>query len=110
MSGEGNRNTQRKHTRVSLCPPEIPNDFSRGLNPIRRCGKPANNRLKYGTESVGLTDQTRRLPTPPLSRARNRSSLQCSIDLSIHISNHAFSQALRTGMFRGVFLPPPPVR
>jgi hypothetical protein len=38
--GRGNRSTRRKPAPVLLCLPQ--------LNPGRRCGKPATNRLSYG--------------------------------------------------------------
>jgi hypothetical protein len=41
----GNRNTRRKPAPAPLCPPQIPHDY---LNPGRRGGKPATNRLSYG--------------------------------------------------------------
>jgi hypothetical protein len=34
---------------VSLCPPQIPHDLGLGSNLGRRVGKPATNRLSYGT-------------------------------------------------------------
>jgi hypothetical protein len=45
--GRGNRSTRRKPAPVPLCPPQIPHDL--GSNPGRRGGKPATNRLSYGT-------------------------------------------------------------
>jgi hypothetical protein len=45
--GWGNRSTRRKPASVPLCPPQIPHDL--GSNPGRRGGKPATNRLSYGT-------------------------------------------------------------
>jgi hypothetical protein len=45
--GRGNRSTRRKPAPVPLCPPQIPHDL--GSNPGRRGGKPATNRLNYGT-------------------------------------------------------------
>jgi hypothetical protein len=45
--GKGNRSTRRKPALVPLCPPQIPHDL--GSNPGRRGGKPATNRLSYGT-------------------------------------------------------------
>jgi hypothetical protein len=47
MIGKGNRNTQRKPAPVSLCPPQTPHAFP-DVNPGRRGGKPATNRLSYG--------------------------------------------------------------
>jgi hypothetical protein len=40
--GKENRSTRRKPAPAPLCPPQIP------LDPCRRCGKPATNRLSYG--------------------------------------------------------------
>jgi hypothetical protein len=48
--GRGNRSTRRKPAPVPLCPPQIPHDL--GSNPGRRGGKPATNRLSYGTAST----------------------------------------------------------
>jgi hypothetical protein len=48
----GNRSTQRKSALVPLCPPQIPLDL--GSNPGRRGGKPATNRLSYGTANHGV--------------------------------------------------------
>jgi hypothetical protein len=48
--GRGNRNTRRKLAPVSLCPPQIPQYL--GLNPGRHSGKPATDRLSYGTDHV----------------------------------------------------------
>jgi hypothetical protein len=45
--GKGNRSTRRKPAPVPLCTPQIPHDL--GSNPGRRGGKPATNRLSYGT-------------------------------------------------------------
>jgi hypothetical protein len=50
--GRGNRST----TPVPLCPPQIPLDL--GSNPGRRGGKPATNRLSYGTALKNVTLQT----------------------------------------------------
>jgi hypothetical protein len=47
--GRGNRSTRRKPAPLPLCPPQIPHDL--GSNPGRRDGKPATNRLSYGTAS-----------------------------------------------------------
>jgi hypothetical protein len=43
--GRGNRSTRRKPAPVPLWPPQIPHD----LTWDRRGGKPATNRLSYGT-------------------------------------------------------------
>jgi hypothetical protein len=45
-TGMGNRSTRRKLTPVPLCT-QIPADL--GSKPGRRGGKPATNRLSYGT-------------------------------------------------------------
>jgi hypothetical protein len=49
--GRGNRSTLRKPAQVPLRPPQIPHNL--GSNPGRRGGKPATNRLSYGTAQVG---------------------------------------------------------
>jgi hypothetical protein len=46
--GRGNRSTWRKPAPVSLCAPQNP-DACPDANPGRRGGKPATNRLSYGT-------------------------------------------------------------
>jgi hypothetical protein len=48
--GRGNQSTRRKPAPVPLCAPQIPHDL--GSNPGRRGGKPATNRLSYGTAPV----------------------------------------------------------
>jgi hypothetical protein len=45
--GRGNQSTRRKYAPVPLRPPQIPHDL--GSNPGHRGGKPATNRLSYGT-------------------------------------------------------------
>jgi hypothetical protein len=56
MIGRGNRSTRRKPTPVPLCPPQTPHACP-DANPGRGVGKPATNRLSYGTagRSVKLT-------------------------------------------------------
>jgi hypothetical protein len=46
--GRGSRSTRRKSTPAPLFAPQIPHDYTRFLNPGRRGGKPATNRLSYG--------------------------------------------------------------
>jgi hypothetical protein len=51
MIGRGNSSTHRKPALMPLCPPQIPHacrDENRGC----RGGKPATNRLSYGTASI----------------------------------------------------------
>jgi hypothetical protein len=48
MIGRGNRSIRRKPAPVPLCPPQTPHACP-GANPGRRGGKPATNRLSYGT-------------------------------------------------------------
>jgi hypothetical protein len=48
MIGRGNRSTRRKPIPMPLCPPQIPH-AARTRTPGRRGGKPATNRLCYGT-------------------------------------------------------------
>jgi hypothetical protein len=50
--GRGNRSTRRKPAPMPLCPPQIPHDL--GSNPGRRGGKPATNRLSYGTAVINM--------------------------------------------------------
>jgi hypothetical protein len=45
---DGEFGTWRKPAPAPLFPPQIPLDQTRVLNPDRRGGKPANNRLSYG--------------------------------------------------------------
>jgi hypothetical protein len=47
--GRGNWSTHRNPAPVPLSPPQIPHDLTPGSNPGRRGGKPATNRLSYGT-------------------------------------------------------------
>jgi hypothetical protein len=51
MIGKGNRIIGRKPAPVPLCSPQIPHD----LNPGRRGGKPATNRLSYGAAMTQVT-------------------------------------------------------
>jgi hypothetical protein len=48
MIGRGNQSTRRKLDSVPLCPPQTPHACP-DANPGRRGGKPATNRLSYGT-------------------------------------------------------------
>jgi hypothetical protein len=48
MFGRGNRSTRRKPVPMPLCPPQTPHAYPEA-NPGRRGGKPATNRLSYGT-------------------------------------------------------------
>jgi hypothetical protein len=48
MIGMGNWSTRRKPTPVPLCQPQNPHAYP-DAKPGRRCGKPATNRLSYGT-------------------------------------------------------------
>jgi hypothetical protein len=48
MIGRGNRSSRRKPAPVPLCPPQTPHACP-DANSGRRCGKPATNRLSYGT-------------------------------------------------------------
>jgi hypothetical protein len=48
MIGKGNRSTRRKTAPVPLCLPQTPHACP-DVNPGHRCGKPATNRLSYGT-------------------------------------------------------------
>jgi hypothetical protein len=50
MIGRGNRITGRKRAPLPLCPPQTPHACP-DANPGRRGGKPATNRLSYGTAS-----------------------------------------------------------
>jgi hypothetical protein len=59
--GRGKRSTRGKPVPVPLCPPKIPHDL--GSNPGHRGGKPAANRLCYGTaptSAVKLKDRLRK--------------------------------------------------
>jgi hypothetical protein len=53
MIGKGNRSTRRKPAPLPLCPPQTPHACP-DANPGRRGGKPATNRLSYGT-SINIT-------------------------------------------------------
>jgi hypothetical protein len=54
MIGRGNRSTLRKPALVPLCPPQTPHACP-DANPGHRGGKPATNRLSYGTTSLEVT-------------------------------------------------------
>jgi hypothetical protein len=49
--GRGNRSTRRKPAPVPLCPSQTPH-VCPDANPYRRGGKPASNRLSYGTAKI----------------------------------------------------------
>jgi hypothetical protein len=51
--GRGNQNTRRRPAPVPFCPPQIPDDLDSKSG--RRGGKPANNRLSYGTAIHTIT-------------------------------------------------------
>jgi hypothetical protein len=53
MIGRGNRSTIRKPAPVPLCPPQTPTCCP-DANPGRRGGKPATNRLSYGTAFLSI--------------------------------------------------------
>jgi hypothetical protein len=53
MIGRGNRSTRRKPASVPICPPKAHMLFPE-TNPGRRDGKPATNRLRYGTALNGV--------------------------------------------------------
>jgi hypothetical protein len=61
MIGRGNRSTGRKRTPLPFCSPQTPHACS-DANPGRRGGKPATNRLSYGTVLVVSCSQT----SPPV--------------------------------------------
>jgi hypothetical protein len=70
MIERGNRSTRRKPAPVLLCPPQTPHACP-DANPSRRSGKPATNRLSYGTALqiggiiiVRGNRSTRRKPAP----------------------------------------------
>jgi hypothetical protein len=48
MIGKGNRSNRRKPGPLPRCPPQTPHAYP-DVNPGRRCGKAATNRLSYGT-------------------------------------------------------------
>jgi hypothetical protein len=54
MIGRGNRSTQRKPALVPLCPPRTPRACPEA-NPGCHGGKPATNRLSYGTADTDFT-------------------------------------------------------
>jgi hypothetical protein len=53
--GRGNRSTVRKPAPVPLCPPQIPHDLTWVRTRALRGGKPATNRLSYGTATEYVT-------------------------------------------------------
>jgi hypothetical protein len=55
MIGRGNQSTRRISVPVPLCSPQTPHACSEA-NPGRRGGKPATNRLSYGTAVPSLTE------------------------------------------------------
>jgi hypothetical protein len=56
MIGSGNRSTRRKPAPVPPCPPQTPRACP-DANPGCRGGKPATNRLSYGTAYLGPLDR-----------------------------------------------------
>jgi hypothetical protein len=65
MIGGGNRSTRRKPAPVPFYPPQTPHACP-GSNPGRRGGKPATNRLSYGTAPRVTYFETRRLTLSPI--------------------------------------------
>jgi hypothetical protein len=55
MLGRGNRSARREPAAVPLCPPQIPHDLTWTRTRDRRGGKPATNRLSYGTAYRNLS-------------------------------------------------------
>jgi hypothetical protein len=61
--GRGNWSTRRKPAPVPLCPSQIPHDLTPARTLGRCSGKPATNRLSYGTAySVFKSIHFRRVP------------------------------------------------
>jgi hypothetical protein len=58
MIGRGNRSTRRRSVPVPLCPPQTLHACP-GTNPGLRGGKPATNRLSYGTAGYENMDVVR---------------------------------------------------
>jgi hypothetical protein len=55
--GRGNQSTRRKPAPAPLCPPQIPHDQTWARTPGRDGGKPATNRLSYGTaDNLGFVN------------------------------------------------------
>jgi hypothetical protein len=55
MIGRGNRSSRRKPAPLPLCPPQTPHTCP-AANPGLRGGKPATNRLSYGTAKNDLRE------------------------------------------------------
>jgi hypothetical protein len=61
MIGRGSRSTRRKPAPVPLCPPQTPNVYP-DANPGLHGGKPATNRLSYGTALRSTHPPTQWIP------------------------------------------------
>jgi hypothetical protein len=71
MIGRGNLSTPRKHAPVPLCPPQTAHACPDG-NPGRRGGKPATNRLSYGTaDCTTVTSPALQIRASPVAEVLN---------------------------------------
>jgi hypothetical protein len=55
--GKGNRSTRRKNCPSAALSTTDPTWLDSGLNPGRRCGEPATNRLSYGAAHYDISCQ-----------------------------------------------------
>jgi hypothetical protein len=95
--GRGDRSTRRKPTPAPLCPPQNPTWQPRSRTPDRSCGKPATNRLSYGTASFSPISSpltTRRVTVEIFEPASTRAS-----HTQLHVT--VLSTHLRLGLPSG---------
>jgi hypothetical protein len=103
MIDRGNRSTRRIPAPVPLCPPQTPHACP-DANPGRRGGKPATNRLSYGTACVvgiwtgyGLVDRWIRVPVLVGSRIFFSSSRRALGLPSLMSNGGSFPGVMRQG-------------
>jgi hypothetical protein len=79
MIGRGNRSTRRKPAPMPLCLPQTPHACP-DANPGRRGGKPATNRVNYGTASgTGKCKGLGRKLVPPSETLLRQISSQSNV-------------------------------
>jgi hypothetical protein len=92
MNGRGNRSTQRKPALLPLCPPQNPTCCS-DTNLGRRVGKPATNRLSYGTAFrwayVGTTAPYNEIPVINYCKAVNF-PLKCNFYFNTNVCVYGY--------------------
>jgi hypothetical protein len=95
MNGRGNRSTRRKPAPMPRCPPETPHAI-----PGRRGGKPATNRLSYGTASSMFLDNSRKLREFKNLITKTISLICSSLNFIVNITYTRAIRKVISGYFR----------